>query len=148
LSYLAEVLGQSEYPDSFPREQRFQYSSSTKTLALDFELPNQTVLPDTKEVKYVATRSEFQKIPTSDLWIKKIYDELLYQIALRTMFELFQSDEANMLVSVVFNGWVRSIDRATGVEVHACVMSMEARKDEFLAINLRHVDPKACYKKL
>jgi len=52
------------------------------------------------------------------------------------------------LVSVVFNGWVRSIDRATGVEVHACVMSMEARKDEFLAINLRHVDPKACFKKL
>ena len=148
LSYVAEVLGQSEYPDSFPSEQRLQYSSSTRTLALDFELPNQTVLPETKEVKYVATRSEFQKLPISDLWIKKVYDELLYQIALRTMFELFQSDEANMLVSVVFNGWVRSIDRATGVEVHACVMSMEARKDEFLAINLRHVEPKACFKKL
>lgn len=68
LSYIAEVLGQSEYPDSFPKEQRFQYSSTTKTLALDFELPNQTVLPEVKEVKYVATRSEFQKVQTSDLW--------------------------------------------------------------------------------
>jgi restriction system protein len=98
-------------------------------------------------VKYVASRSEFQKVPISEVWIKKTYDEILYQISLRTLYELFQSDDTNALVSVVFNGWVRSIDKATGAEVHACVMSLEARKDEFLAINLAQVEPKACFKK-
>jgi len=120
---------------------------ATKTLVLDYELPNQTALPTVKEVKYISSRSEFQELFVPDAWIKKTYDEILYQISLRTLYELFQSDEVNTLVSVVFNGWVRSIDKATGAEIHACVMSLEARKDEFLALNLAQVDPKACFKK-
>jgi restriction system protein len=115
---------------------------------LDYELPNLTAFPSVKEVKFVASRSELQEVPLSDVWIKKTYDEVLYQISLRTLYELFKYDETDVLRSVVFNGWVRSIDRATGSEVHACVMSLEAGKDEFLAINLRQVDPKLCFKKL
>ena len=101
-----------------------------------------------KEVKYVASRSEFQEIPNPETWLRKTYDDVLYQVSLRTLYELFTTDTADVLTSVVFNGWVRSIDRATGSEVHACVMSLEARKDEFLAINLQQVDFKACFKKL
>jgi restriction system protein len=147
ISYIEDVLSQSEYPDNFPKEHRLEYIGTTKTLVLDYELPNQTALPSVKEVKYIASRSEFQEVPISEAWVKKTYDEILYQISLRTLYELFQSDDVNALVSIVFNGWVRSIDRATGAEVHACVMSLEARKDEFLAINLAQVDPKACFKK-
>jgi restriction system protein len=147
-SYFEDVLSRSDYPDSFPREHRFLYVASTQALVLDYELPNQTALPKVKEVKYVAIHREFQEVPTSDVWLRKIYDEMLYQVALRTLYELFQSDEANALTSIVFNGWVRSIDRATGAETHACVMSLEARKDEFLAINLRNVDAKACFRGL
>jgi len=147
-AYIEDVLSQSEYPDSFPKEHRFDYIPATKTLVLDFELPDQRALPKIKEVKYVASRSEFQEVPLSEVWIKKAYDDLLYQISLRTMFELFESDEANALVSIVFNGWVRSIDKATGSEVHSCIMSLEATKDEFLAINLHQVDCKACFKRL
>lgn len=148
VAYIEDVLSRSEYPDEFPKEHQLAFIPATKTLILDYELPNQTVLPAVKEIKYVAARAEFQAIPTSDAYIKKTYDEILYQLSLRTLFELFQSDDANVLVSVVFNGWVRSIDKATGAQVHACVMSLEARKDEFLAINLAQVDCKACFKKL
>ena len=146
--YIEDVLSKSEYPDAFPKENSFEYSAPTGTLVVDYELPNQTALPLIKEVKFVASRSEFQEVLVSETWVKKAYDDLLYQIALRTLHELYASDEANALVSVVFNGWVRSTDRSTGTEVHACVMSLEARKDEFLAINLRQVDCKACFKKL
>ena len=146
--YIEDVLSQSEYPDAFPKEHHFVYFVGTETLILDFELPNQTAFPRVKEVKYVASRAEFQETALSETWIKKTYDETLYQIALRTVYELFKSDEINALASVVFNGWVRSIDKANGVEVHACVMSLEANKDEFLALNLSQVDPKSCFRKL
>lgn len=147
-TYLEEVLSQSEYPDTFPQEHYFEYKSSTGNLVLDYELPSRDVMPSVKDVKYIASRSEFQKSLVPDTWVRKTYDEMLYQIALRTLYEMFQSDACDALVSVVFNGWVRSVDRATGSPVHACVMSIEARKDEFLAINLDRVDPKACFKKL
>jgi restriction system protein len=148
IAYLYEVLDRSQYPDSFPREHFLLFTPSTNTLVLDYELPNQTALPAIKEVKYIAARSDFQEVAVSDAWLKKSYEDVLYQICLRTVYELFRSDEVDVLKSVVFNGWVRSIDRATGTEVHACVMSLEVGKDEFLAINLSQVDPRTCFKKL
>lgn len=148
LYHAEEVLGQSEYPENFPQERRVAYEPSNGTLVVDFELPDLAALPKNKDVKYVAARSQFHETPNSDAWLRKTYDDVLYQIALRTLHELFEADAVNALVSIVFNGWVRSIDKATGAETHACVMSLEARKDEFLAINLEHVEPKACFKKL
>jgi restriction system protein len=49
---------------------------------------------------------------------------------------------------VVFNGYVRSIDPATGQETNACVLSLQVTKDEFGEISLANVDPKVCFKKL
>lgn len=59
-----------------------------------------------------------------------------------------QSDAANALDAAVFNGWVNSIDNATGKEVNACVLTIQANKAEFLEINLAQVEPKACFRKL
>lgn len=146
-SYCYEVLARSSYPDAFPREHLLELVPE-KTLVLDFELPNSTALPTLKEVKYVAARACFHEIPASDAWLKKTYDEVIYQICLRTLWELFTADSIDAVRSIVFNGLVRSIDRSTGSDVHACVMSLEAGKDEFLAINLAQVEPKACFKKL
>jgi restriction system protein len=50
--------------------------------------------------------------------------------------------------SVVFNGWVESIDRATGQQVNACILSVQANPQEFSSINLKNVEPKSCFKKL
>ena len=146
-AYFYEVLAGSSYPDAFPREHLLELVPE-KTLVLDFELPNSAALPALKEVKYVAARACFQEVPASDAWLKKTYDEVIYQICLRTLWEVFTADSIDAVQSIVFNGWVRSIDRSTGSNVHACVMSLEAGKDEFLAINLAQVEPKACFKKL
>lgn len=145
--YFNQVLKNSKYPKSFPREHDLLITAE-RTLIVDYELPSINALPRVKEVRYILSRSEFQDVPASEAWVKKTYDDLLYQVCLRTMYELFRADAIDVLRSVVFNGWVRSIDRATGSTVHACIMSLEAGKDEFLAINLSHVDPKTCFKKL
>ena len=146
--HIEELLNQSQYPDGFRQERAVEYQTEAKSLIIDFELPDPAALPKIKEVKYVATRSEFQESSVSEIWLKKTYDDVLYQVALRTLHEVFRADEINAFVSVVFNGWVRSIDKSTGAETHGCIMSIDARKDEFLAINLEHVEPKACFKKL
>jgi len=48
----------------------------------------------------------------------------------------------------VLNGIVTSTDRSTGNETTACVLSVQASRDIFLAINLAKVDPKACFRQL
>jgi restriction system protein len=146
--FFTEVLNGSVYPESFPQGSTVAFIEKSGVLIVDFELPNQTALPSIKEVKYVATRQEFQEVPVSDAWLKKTYDEVLYQIALRTLYELYSTDLACVLNSVVFNGWVQSIDRATGVETHGCILTVQANREEFLQVNLEQVEPRACFRRL
>ena len=142
------VLSRSEYPDNFPKSWECDYIASTNTLILDYELPNITCVPTLKEMKYVATRNDFHETDLADGTVRHLYDEVIYQVCLRTVHELFQSDADNALESIVFNGWVQAIDRSVGQEVRNCILSIQVSKAEFTAINLSQVEPKACFKKL
>jgi restriction system protein len=146
--YWEIVLTNAVYPDSFPKSFLLEYLSDSRLLIVDYALPSITCLPSIKEVKFVQVRKAFQEVPVTQTWLNKAYDEALYQISLRTLYELFQSDDADALQTIVFNGWVESVDKATGQDVNACVLSMQVNKAEFLAINLAQVEPKACFKKL
>lgn len=142
------VLNNSQYPDKFPQSSDLCFEATGGILILDYELPNQNALPAIKEVKYVASRDQTQEVSVSDAWLKRTYDEVLYQISLRSLHELFNADTAAVLKGIVFNGWVHSIDRATGSETHSCILSVQVSRDEFLRINLSLVDPKACFRSL
>ena len=61
---------------------------------------------------------------------------------------LFEADSVNALEAVVFNGFVTSIDKGTGKRATACVLSVQANREEFEAINLEHVEPKVCFRRL
>jgi len=146
--YCEMVLSNSKYPDCFPQEWDLEYIEETKILIVDYSLPDIEEIPTLKSVKYVASNDDFSETHLSESALNKIYDSLLYQIALRTVHELYEADVVDAICSIVFNGWVDSIDKATGQSVNKCIMSLQAAKDEFLDINLHRVDPKACFKQL
>ncbi len=146
--YCKMVLSRSKYPDTFPSDDLVDFVEETRTIVVDYCLPEIGALPTLKEVKYIAVRNAFQEVHASDAWLSRTYDSVLYQVALRSLYELFQADAANAIDAIVFNGWVSSIDKATGKEINACVLSVQTSKLEFMDINLAQVDPKACFKKL
>jgi restriction system protein len=146
--YWELVLSNSEYPDSFPKSLSLDYLPDSKVLIVEYHLPDISCLPTLKELKYIAIRDQFQEIRVSDAWLHRVYDDVLYQITLRTIQELFQSDSVGAVGTVAFNGWVNSIDKSTGQEVNACVLSVQVTKAEFMQINLANVEPKACFRKL
>jgi restriction system protein len=148
IRYWHEVLTRSVYPESFPRDCSLSFDADSAVLVLDYELPNHAALPNKRQIKYVATRGEFHDVLLSDSDFKRLYDDVLYQICLRTLYELFQADDVNAIGSIVFNGWVRSIDKATGADTHPCVMSVQISRDEFMALNLAQVDLKVCFRAL
>ena len=148
IRYWTEVLSKSEYPDSFPRDQVVSVDPANGMLLVDYELPPQKAIPNKKLIKYISNRQEFQDVPISDTEFKRIYDEVLYQICLRTLYELFRADDVDVIKSIVFNGWVQAVDKATGANTHPCIMTVQANKAEFLALNLNQVDLKACFRSL
>ncbi len=144
--YCEMVLTNSKYPDYFPQQWDLDYNAENLILIVDYSLPDIESLPTIKEVKYVASKDEFTETKLSSSFINNLYDSVLYQIALRTIHELYEADVVNAINSIVFNGWVDFVDKATGKNANACIMSIQALREEFLNINLEKVEPKACFK--
>jgi restriction system protein len=148
MDYCDIVLSRSQYPDTFPQEWNLEYQKEARTIVVDYFLPSPEDLPRLKEVKYIPSKDEFVEIFLQEPAFNKIYDNLLYQIALRTIHELYESDQINALSAVGFNGWVRSIDKGTGKPITVCVLSVHAPRDEFNTIDLKRVEAKICFKNL
>ena len=146
--YFDMVLNNSKYPESFPSNFEVEYNPENKMLIIEYELPSQSDVPSLKEVKYIAARKELKEILIPDNQINKMYDEIIYKITLRTLHELFESDLISVIDAISFNGWVNSINKATGKEENNCILSIQAKKEEFMNIDLKNVDPKTCFKTL
>ncbi|WP_024822023.1 restriction endonuclease [Aminobacterium mobile] len=142
------VLEDSSYPESFPKNFDIEYTPDNKVLVIDYQLPSPEDLPRLKEVKYIASRDEYQEKFITDSASKKLYDDAIYQVCLRTIYELFKNDQIDALCAVAFNGIVESIDPATGQDIRACILSVLVEKEEFSDINLTKINPKQCFKKL
>ena len=80
--------------------------------------------------------------------LNALYDSAVYQVCLQTLYEVFASDTASAIEHAAFNGWVQYVDRSSGHETRACIMSVHTSKEVFKALNLSQVDPKTCFRSL
>lgn len=142
------VLNSSKYPDSFPQNFELEYQPETKILIVEYELPGMAAYPRLKEVKYLSSKQTLKESFLSEPQISKFFDDATYKIALRTIHELFESDLASAIEYVSFNGWVKEINPATGIEQSNCILSIQASKSDFEKIDLAQVVPKECFKGL
>ena len=77
--------------------------------------------------------------------IKDLYASVIYQVALRTMWECFAASEAQDVVeTVVFNGIVPATNRATGQPEELHLVSAPASRATFSELVLDQLDPAAC----
>ena len=148
IDYCDMVLANSDYPAYFPQEFELDYNGESKLLVVEYQLPAPEQIPTLQEVTYVQSRNTFNEKHIAKTKFYVLYDSVIYQIVLRTIHELYSSDKIDAIQSVVFNGYVKSIDPATGHEVEPCILTIQVSKDEYKNINLANVEPKVCFKSL
>ncbi|MEZ4933204.1 MAG: restriction endonuclease [Saprospiraceae bacterium] len=148
LEYCELVLNNSVYPETFPQSFELDYNPENKILIIEYRLPSIDNFPTLKEVKYIASKNEIKETHLSETEKNKTFDEAIYKITLRTIHEIFEADASNSIDAVSFNGWVNSLNKATGRMENSCIVSIQANKKEFEEIDLSKVDPKACFKNL
>lgn len=142
------VLDASNYDDLFEKSYEIEYTSGSKTLLLEYQLPSPDQMPTIKSVRFVAATGELKDTHVSEKEQKANYDSVCYQICLRTLHELFEADEFDNLRLVLFNGISTFVDRTTGRDTTSCIMSILVSREDFLKIDLGRVDSKACFKSL
>lgn len=148
LEHATMVLDKSDYGDLIEKSYDLDYLLESKSLLVEYQLPNSEQVPNIKSVRFVKTTGELKETYISDRDVKTIYDNACYQIALRTIHELLEADEYRNIEKVLFNGFVRFTDPRTGNQSQSCILSVMVDRSAFDSINLANVDPKACFKSL
>ncbi|WP_346017323.1 MULTISPECIES: restriction endonuclease [unclassified Streptomyces] len=143
-----QVLAASTYPYGFPKAHQVSYQADTGDLLVEIDLPLEDVVPAARAYRYVKTRDEITPVPRPEKERKDLYASVLAQTALRTVHELFAADTEMVVRSIALNGHVATIDRATGRDVHPCLITLQTDRDEFSQLVLTQVDPRACLKRL
>jgi restriction system protein len=146
--FVDSALSQSKYDDLFPKQWRMDFVAESGVLIIDYELPPLDAFPTLKAVKYVQTRDALDESFLRESEVAQLYDSAMYQTCLRNLHEIFETDEADAIKSVTFNGWVNFIDKSNGKPARSCIMSVQSTKEAFQLINLSAVDPKACFRAL
>lgn len=148
VEYCELVLEASLYPDGFPQTAKLAYVPESKQLVIEYELPTLDIIPQEADFKYVKSRDEITVTSRPMTQRKALYASVIAQITLRTIHEIFEADRLKHIESIVFNGHVDSIDRATGQDIHPCLITLRTTREMFSTIDLARVDPELCLKNL
>ncbi|MEU1307287.1 restriction endonuclease [Streptomyces cinnamoneus] len=146
--FVDQALAASKYPHGFPKAHQVSYQADTGDLLVEIDLPLEDAVPTARAYRYVKSRDEIVPTPRPEKERKELYASVLAQTALRTVYELFAADNDDVIKSVALNGHVATIDRATGRDVHPCLITLQTDREEFDHLVLTQVDPRACLKRL
>ena len=148
VGYCSMMLERSSYPEGFPQEFRVAYVPESKQLVVNYELPLPEVVPGALEHRYVKARDEIQPKPRKPAEIRELYQDLVAAITLRTCHELFEADQRGHLEAIVFNGFVQTVERATGKDIRPCLISLRVTRERLREIDLARIDKKVCLRNL
>ena len=143
---LTAILTKSDYEGLF--EKHMSVICENSIALIEYELPSKDDLPWVKEYRYIAASNSIKESPMAESVISKTYEQLLYSICLRSIYEISIAQKAESIHSIVFNGFVTAINRANGIKERKCILSLQVSKERFLSMELRNVDPKKCFKSL
>jgi restriction system protein len=146
--YVSLVLDRSNYPDILTINSELLYEANTKILLVEIDIPAQANIPRAISYKYVSAQDRIDEKQMTDKVFAQFYDETMYQIILRTIHEVFESDYKEFVHSVVLNANAPVTDKGTGKVSKKTIATVQAGRSEFMAIDLAKVEPQACFKHL
>ncbi len=147
-AYTNMVLERSEYPEGFPQKFRLAYVPESKQMVIEYELPTVEIVPQVLEHRYMKAKDEITDKPRKMAEIRELYQDIVSAIALRSIHEVIEADQGNHLEVVCFNGFLQTVDPATGRDVRPHLISVRTTRKEFEGIDLSRVDKVICLRNL
>ncbi|WP_033818214.1 hypothetical protein [Kitasatospora sp. MBT63] len=141
--YIGIVLSNSIYPDVFPVEYDHAFNLASRELTLTVRIPEPSAIPSVKAYRYVKTKDE---ITSTDLPVrekKERYANAVWQVAVRSLHEVFEADRAGKVHSIALTIGVDSTDPATGRPATVPLVIVAADRETFNSFDLAKVIPQA-----
>lgn len=146
--YYSLFLEAVPLPDNFPQIIKVGYIPESKQLVVEWDFPEFSIIPHIQLYKYIKTKDQIVEVERPITQRKIMYSNLIAQITLLLINKLLKADQYNHVESIVFNGYVQTINKATGNPTHPCLLTIRTNKEAFSQIVLSKVDPIACLRSL
>jgi HJR/Mrr/RecB family endonuclease len=143
-----EALTQTKFTFDYWPAARAAYTSESRQLVIECELPTTAVIPSVKTYRYVRNRERVTATTRSAAQIKALYSGVIAQLTLTFLARAFASDIEKAVDVVVFNGVVDTIDPRTGQPIRPCLITVRVTRETFDGLRLDNVDPMLCLKHL
>jgi restriction system protein len=148
IDYFELVIEGDLLPYVLPSTFRIAYVAESKQLVIERQLPTIDLVPQEAGFRYIrkGDRIEATKRKPSDL--RASYADLLAQLVLRILSLVVRADVADAVAVVALNGYVDTIDPATGNRVRPMLISLSTAKGTLETLAFDRVDPVACLRSL
>lgn len=145
--YVEMILDRIDIPIDYEKGHKIGYNPENRNIVIDANFPTSDEYPNLKAVSFVKSKQEFKESYFTDNQILKKYDNVVYQIALMYLNRVFSiNKEYDLIDAVVLNGIVNTVDKATGNDTTACILSVRVNRENFESLNLSAIDPKAWFR--
>lgn len=146
--YLELALESRSLPAGFPSDVEVAYQPDLRRLLIVMELPGIEVVPVDTEYRYVRTKDEIVAKPRPAREINQRYGDLVAQLVLRTMRDVFDIAGEGLVGEVAVNALVSTRNRATGRPEQPCLVSLITSREQFGELVLTDLDPSECLRHL
>lgn len=145
--FIGEAIDRISLPFEYRRFSELEFIPSTKSIIIDFMFPNLEDIPSLKSVTYIKSRGEMKESYESEASMKKKYESVIYQTVMAILAQTFGvSKDLDLIENVSINGLVHTVDKSTGQEIEPYILSLNASRTDFEAVNLTSVGPKEWFK--
>jgi restriction system protein len=142
LDYCDMVLSDSPYPECWSKQFSLEYQAVEKLLIVNYCLPQLSQMPSLQNVIGIKNSNLIREVHLSDKEIKQLYENTLYQMALRSCYELFSADTSQALQQIQFNGYISQASN------QHTILSLQSDKARFTALDLTQLEPKQAFAQL
>ncbi|GHU75125.1 hypothetical protein FACS1894188_05290 [Clostridia bacterium] len=137
--YILVVAASSQYPRNISQNIDVDYNAKSKTILVSFYLPDTNDFDYISDYKYIASTKKIVPRKMNQKEQAKFYDNVISQLILRAIYEIFDSIYVDGIVEYV---------EIKGIVNNADIVSVKAERKSFGNIDLANVDPKECLKTL
>jgi restriction system protein len=141
--YVGIVLANSVYPDEFQVEHEAEFDPSTAELLARVIIPGPQEVPSIKTYKYTKATDQITPTELAIRDAKARYANVVHQVALRTVHEVFEADRRKLIKAISLEVGVETNDPATGKVMFIPFVSAAVARDRFEEIDLSGVVPVA-----
>ena len=141
--YVGIVLSNSVYPDSFPVSHDHRFDLETRELTLTVRVPRLSDVPAVKEYRYQQNTDEVVSSTLPVTQQRERYASAVWQVALRTLHEVFEADRTGRIHSVSLTVDTAHVDPATGLPTVTPLVVVGTGREHFLSLDLSQVTPSA-----